>query len=114
MKQTGADEKQLIDEAVQLLSERRRSEKNMLPVLKEKVPGYSDSQYVAVYTRVETLFDTACKLVFQWTTENPPGAIFELPDRDRVFVDELTKRCEGFSEIEYNAALAYAFEMTIF
>lgn len=114
MKKTEADEKILLEEAVELFSAKSRLDKNLLPKLKEKIPGYSDSQYVSAYSRVEALFDRACKLVFQWTTENPPGATFELPDKERVFVDELAKDCDGFSEEEYNVALAYGFEMTIF
>ncbi|MBA3993833.1 MAG: hypothetical protein C0469_09930 [Cyanobacteria bacterium DS2.3.42] len=114
MKKTDADEKILLEEAVELFSAKSRLDKNLLPKLKEKIPGYSDSQYVSAYSRVEALFDRACKLVFQWTTENPPGATFELPDKERVFVDELAKDCDGFSEEEYNVALAYGFEMTIF
>lgn len=114
MKKTEADEKLLLQGAVDLFSEKSRLDKNLLPKLKEKIPGYSDPQYVSAYTRVEALFDKACKLVFQWTTENPPGAEFELPDKERVFVDELSKDCGGFTEEEYNKALAYGFEMTIF
>jgi hypothetical protein len=114
MKKTEADEKLLLQGAVELFSEKSRLDKNLLPKLKEKIPGYSDPQYVAAYSRVEALFDKACKLVFQWTTENPPGAEFELPDKERVFVDELSKDCDGFTEEDYNAALAYGFEMTIF
>jgi hypothetical protein len=112
--ETDADEKLLLQGAVELFSEKSRKDKNLLPKLKERIPGYSDPQYVSAYTRVEALFDKACKLVFQWTTENPPGAEFELPDKERVFVDELAKSCDGFSEEDYNAALAYGFEMTIF
>lgn len=114
MKKTEADEKLLLQGAVELFCEKNRSDKNLLPKLKEKIPGYSDPQYVSAYSRVEALFDKACKLTFQWTTENPPGATFELPDRDRVFVDELAKDCDGFTDEDYNAALAYGFEMTIF
>ncbi len=114
MKKTEADEKLLLQGAVELFSERSRLDKNLLPKLKEKIPGYSDPQYVSAYTRVEALFDKACKLVFQWTTENPPGAEFELPDKEHVFVDELARDCGGFSEEDYNVALAYGFEMTIF
>ncbi len=114
MKKTEADENFLLQGAVELFSEKSRLDKNLLPKLKEEIPGYSDPQYVSAYSRVEALFNLACKLVFQWTTENPPGAIFELPDRNRVFVDELAKECEGFSDEEYNVALAYGFEMTIF
>lgn len=114
MKKTDADETLLLQGAVELFAEKNRLDKNLLPKLKEKIPGYSDPQYVAAYSRVEALFDRACKLVFQWTTENPPGAVFELPDKERVFVDELEKDCDGFSDEEYNAALAYGFEMTIF
>ena len=114
MKKTEADEQLLLKETVELFSERSRLDKNLLPKLKERIPGYSDSQYVSAYSRVEALFDMACKLVFQWTTENPPGATFELPDLECVFVDELAKNCDGFSTEEYNTALGYGFEMTIF
>lgn len=114
MKKTEADEQLLLKGAVELFSSKGRIEKNLLPKLKETVPGYSDSQYVSAYSRVEALFNAACKLVFQWTTENPPGAVFELPDTERVFIDELMKHCNGFSDEDYNTALAYGFEVTIF
>lgn len=114
MKKTEADEAFLVIEAVELFSKKGRSDKNLLPQLKERLPGYSDSQYVSVYSRVEALFSIACKLVFQWTTENPPGATFDLPDTESVFLEELKRQCPGFNPEVYDQALAYGFEVTIF
>jgi hypothetical protein len=114
MNETEADEQTLQREAVELFTTKSRMDKNLLPKLKERIPGFSDAQYVSTYSRVEALFDRACKVVFNWTTENPPGATFNLPDTERIFVNELDKHCPGFTEEDYNAALAYGFEMTIF
>lgn len=107
------DESSLLKEAVELFCTRQKNE-NLLPKLKELNPGYSDAQYVSVYGRTEALFDMACKMVFGWASEAETGAIFELPDKGRIFIDELARRCKGFSDEEYNKALAYAFETTIF
>lgn len=107
------DESALLTDAVELFTTRKKNE-NLLPKLKEQNPGYSDAQYVSTYGRTEALFDLACKMVFSWASEAETGAVFELPDRGRIFIDELSRRCKGFSDEDYNKALAYAFETTLF
>ena len=116
MSPTTKDKEELLQAAYELFKDARDglSEKSALDKLESKVPGFTERQYKAAWARVTTLFDNACKLVFRWSADKPPGTIFELPDENRVFVDELTKLCRGFSEDQYLEALEYGFEKAIF
>ena len=90
------------------------SRKDAIKRLTDLIPGYTDRQYTSAWTKVRALFDNACRMVFRWATENPPGATFELPDKNRIFLNELTRVCGGFTEEQYAEALEYAFEKSIF
>lgn len=108
--------KALLKNAFELYKEDpdKLSRKDAVKRLRERVPGFTDRQYESAWTRVRSLFDNACRLVFRWASVNPTGTIFELPDNQRVFLDELAKLCRGFSEEEYCEALEYGFEKSIF
>ena len=114
-KQT-ADKEVLLKAAYELFKEVPEGIKQnkALEKLEEKAPGFTQRQYKAAWTKVLNLFDCACKLVFRWSSDKPPGTVFELPDENRVFIDELTKLCRGFSEEQYLEALEYGFEKAIF
>lgn len=103
----------LVHEAVQLRT-KDFSNSKFLKQLKERLPGYKDAEYTSARERVNKLFDTACKIAFRWVNENRPGAEFELPDRDGKVLYELKELCESFSDDEYNTALEYGFQKTIF
>lgn len=89
-------------------------EAKFMKLLREKEPGHWDDEYDEACKKVQSLFSVACKLAFRWGDENPPGAVFEIPDRHRVLIDELAQEVAGFSESEYNTALEYGFQTTIF
>lgn len=90
------------------------SNSKFLKQMKERFPGYKDADYTATRERVNKLFDTACKIAFRWVNDNNPGAEFELPDRDGKVLYELKELCEDFTDDEYNLALEYGFQKTIF
>jgi len=92
----------------------KMSRKDAVEALKERVPGFSERQYASAWNRVRALFDNACRLVFRWATDNPAGTEFELPDTNRIFLDELCSLCRGFTEQQYHEALEYGFQKGIF
>jgi len=114
--QASEDKKALLRNAFELYKENpdELSRKDAIKELRERVPGFTDRQYESAWTRVRSLFDNACRLVFRWASINPAGTVFELPDSQRIFLDELGKLCRGFSEEEYSDALEYGFEKSIF
>lgn len=116
MAPSSKDKEELLQAAYELFkkSDDGFSQKDALKKLESEVPGFTQRQYKAAWTRVTTLFDNACKLVFRWSADKPPGTVFELPDENRVFVDELNKLCRGFSDEQYLEALEYGFEKAIF
>lgn len=88
--------------------------KDAVEQLRERVPGFTERQYASAWNRVRALFDNSCRLVFRWATENPAGTEFELPDTNRIFLDELCTLCKGFTEEQYHQALEYGFQKGIF
>lgn len=116
MPHSSEDKEALLNAAYDLFKEDpdRFSHENSIKDLEAAVPGFTERQYKSAWSRVITLFDSACTLVFRWSTDKPPGATFELSDEDRVFVDDLTKLCRGFSEDQYLEALEYGFKKAIF
>lgn len=116
MAQQTADKEVLLHAAFELFKEVPEGIKQNKAIekLESMAPGFTQRQYKAAWTKVLSLFDSACKLVFRWSSDKPPGTIFELPDENRIFIDELTKQCRGFSEEQYLQALEYGFEKAIF
>ncbi len=95
-------------------SEIEPGERKAVETLMERHPGYSEEQYRGAWNRVRILFEHACKLVFRWSNENSVGTTFDLPDTRGVFLQELHNQCQGFTHEQYNKALEYGFERTIF
>ncbi|SRR5579883_3095817 len=116
MVKTTEEKLELITCAFDLFKEEtdRLSRKEAIELLKTRVPGFTERQYASAWNRVRGLFDNACRLVFRWATDNPAGTEFELPDRDRIFLDELTELCRGFTPEQYDQALEYGFKKAIF
>lgn len=116
MVKTIEEKQELITYAFELFREEtdKLSRKEAIDLLKSKVPGFTERQYASAWNRVRALFDNACRLVFRWGTDNPAGTIFELPDRERVFLNELTELCKGFTDEQYDEALEYGFKKAIF
>jgi hypothetical protein len=113
---TSDEKKELLDCAFDLFQQEVDSltRKEALNRLKERVPGFTERQYSSAWNRVQALFDNSCRLVFRWATNNPPGTEFELPDHNRVFLNDLTELCRGFTDEQYTAALEYGFQKSIF
>lgn len=116
MVKTSEEKLELITSAFDLFKEEtdRLSRKEAIELLKDRSPGFNERQYASAWNRVKALFDNACRLVFRWATENPAGTEFELPDHNRVFLNELTDTCKGFTAEQYDAALEYGFKKSIF
>lgn len=116
MPKSTEDKEALLNAAYDLFKQdpERYGKESAIKELEETVPGFSERQYKSALTRVISLFENACKLVFRWSTDKPPGTVFELPDENRIFVDDLTKQCRGFSEDQYLEALEYGFKKAIF
>ena len=90
------------------------TEEKAIEKLKNQAPGFSHKEYRAAWLNTLTLFDNACKLVFRWSTDKPPGTTFELPDENRVFLDELKQLSHGYTDEQYLNALEYGFRKAIF
>ncbi len=116
MPKTKEDKEALLNAAYDLFRSdpERYSQDGAIEELQAVIPGFTERQYKSAWSRVTTLFENACRLVFRWSTDKPPGTVFELPDENRVFVDDLTKLCRGFSEDQYLEALEYGFKQAIF
>ncbi len=110
------EKQELLTGAFELFQEKSdaMARKDAVEALKERVPGFTERQYASAWNRVRALFDNACRLVFRWATDNPAGTTFELPDTNRIFLDELTEICKGFTEEQYHKALEYGFQKGIF
>ncbi len=116
MTKTTTDKQELLNAAYSLFCAEADevSRKDAVKILRDLAPGFTDRQYRTAWNRVSALFDNACRLVFRWGNDNPPGTTFELPDKDRIFLDELAKLSRGFSETQYHEALEYGFRKSIF
>lgn len=110
------EKQELLTGAFELFKEETEnmSRKEAIEALKDRVPGFTERQYASAWNRVRALFDNSCRLVFRWATDNPAGTEFELPDKNRVFLDELSSLCRGFTEEQYHQALEYGFQKGIF
>ena len=110
------DKKELLDAAFMLYAEcpDEVTRKDAVSLLKERTPGFTDRQYRTAWNRVRTLYDNACRLVFRWANENKPGTTFDLPDTDRIFLDDLCELSRGFDDDQYEIALEYGFRTAIF
>ncbi|QQR55783.1 MAG: hypothetical protein IPG59_12250 [Candidatus Melainabacteria bacterium] len=95
-------------------SEIEPGERKAVETMMQRIPDYSEEQYRAAWAIVRNLFDCACHLVFRWSNENSVGTTFDLPDTRGVFLQQLNATCGGFTQEQYDKALEYAFEKTIF
>lgn len=95
-------------------SEIEPGERQAVESLMQRAPNYSEEQYRAAWSTVRNLFESACRLVFRWSNENSVGTTFDLPDTKGVFLQQLASMCCGFTQEQYDKALEYAFEKTIF
>lgn len=116
MTESGQDKEALLHAAYDLFNESDDgfTEQKAIEKLEELAPGFSKRQYKTAWSKVLSLFDNACKLVFRWSADKPPGTTFELPDENKVFLEELKKDCRGFNNEQYLSALEYGFKKAIF
>ena len=82
MTESGQDKEALLLAAYNLFNESSEelSEKKAVEKLETLAPGFSNRQYKTAWSKVLSLFDNACRLVFRWSADKPPGTTFELPD----------------------------------
>lgn len=115
-KTTETEKQELLTGAFHLFLEStdKVARKDAVERLRERVPGFTERQYASAWNRVRALFDNSCRLVFRWATENPAGTEFELPDTNRIFLDELCNLSPSFTEEQYQQALEYGFQKGIF
>lgn len=90
------------------------SRKECLRLMASQMPGLSERQYASAWNRVNLLYEQACKLAFRWANENPPGAEIEEEVVETVFLDEIARKCQGFTREQYRGALMYGFDRGIF
>lgn len=95
-------------------SAEKPSKKDFVKKLKAAAPGFDDKEYEQAWTRVSNLFEQACKLAFRWANENSPGAEIDLSLIENVFINEIARKCQGFTYAEYSRALTYGFDRGIF
>ena len=78
------------------------------------VPGLDAKEYEQAWTRVSNLFEQSCKLAFRWANENSPGSEIDISLIENVFINEIARKCQGFTYAEYSKALTYGFDRGIF
>lgn len=88
--------------------------KECLRLMASQVPGLSERQYASAWNRVNLLYEQACKLAFRWANENPPGAEIDEIVVEQVFLDEIARKCSGFTRAQYIGALLHGFDRGIF
>ncbi len=80
----------------------------------QALPGLTERQYASAWNQVHLLFEQACKMAFRWANENPAGAEIDLNMIERIFLEELATKCQGFTREQYRVALAHGFDRGIF
>ncbi len=90
------------------------SRKECLRLMAKQLPGLSERQYASAWNRVNLLYEQACKLAFRWANENPPGAEIDEEVVESIFLDEIARKCHGFTRDQYRGALMYGFDRGIF
>ncbi len=88
--------------------------KECLKRLAVDYPGLNERQYADTWGRVDALFEQSCQLAFRWANENPAGAEIDEDIIENVFLDELARKCRGFTNDQYKFALIHGFDRSIF
>jgi hypothetical protein len=88
--------------------------KECLRLMASQLPGLSEREYASAWNRVNLLYEQACKLAFRWANENPPGAEIDEEVVEQVFLDEIARKCQGFTRAQYRGALMHGFDRGIF
>ena len=90
------------------------TKRDFIKKLKVEASGFDDKEYEQAWARVSNLFEQACKLAFRWANENTPGSEIDLSLIENVFINEIARKCQGFTYAEYSRALTYGFDRGIF
>lgn len=90
------------------------SRKECLRLMAKQLPGLSEREYASAWNRVNLLYEQACKLAFRWANENPPGAEIDEEVVESIFLDEIARKCQGFTRDQYRGALMHGFDRGIF
>lgn len=96
------------------LNEEKPVKKAFVKQLSQAVPGLDNKEYEQTWTRVSNLFEQACKLAFRWANENSPGSEIDISLIENIFINEIARKCQGFTYAEYAKALDYGFDRGIF
>jgi len=88
--------------------------KDCLKKMAAQLPGLTERQYADAWNRVDLLFEQSCKLAFRWANENPAGAEIDEDLIEQLFLDELARKCRGFTKEQYKSALDHGFDRGIF
>ncbi len=88
--------------------------KECLKKLAADYPGMNERQYADAWGRVDQLFEQSCKLAFRWANENPAGTEIDEEIIETIFLDELARKCQGFTKEQYKFALNRGFDRGIF
>lgn len=95
-------------------SSEKPAKRDFVKKLKAEAPGFDDKEYEQAWTRVSNLFEQSCTMAFRWANENAPGSEIDLSLIENVFINEIARKCQGFTYAEYSRALNYGFDRGIF
>lgn len=96
------------------LASEKPTKKEMVKKLTAAVPELDAKEYEQAWNRVNGLFEQSCKLAFRWANENVPGSEIDMNLIENVFINEIARKCQGFTYAEYAKALTYGFDRGIF